>query len=122
MRLTVALDHDVARLLEEAVRRGHVSKKEVVNDALRRALSSALEPERRSVLDPNIAAPTLEPERWSVVDLHTLGPPPSMVEPHTDAPALVRAADESDEEAITVALARYFGFAPPAPRLYVVKG
>ncbi|RDI64366.1 hypothetical protein [Nocardia pseudobrasiliensis] len=99
MRLTVTVDHDVALLLEEAVRRERRSKKRIVNDALRRALAGA-EP----------AEPAVEPER------------PVPLDPHTDAPALVRAADESDEEAITVALARYFGFEPPAPRLYVVKG
>ncbi len=95
----MTVDHDVALLLEEAVRRERRSKKRIVNDALRRALTGA-----------ELAAPAAEPDR------------PVSLDPHTDAPALVRAADASDEQAITVALARYFGLEPPAPRLYVVKG
>ncbi|MGY2061106.1 hypothetical protein ACW9HQ_40075, partial [Nocardia gipuzkoensis] len=72
MRLTVTVDHDVALLLEEAVRRERRSKKRIVNDALRRALTGA-----------QLAEPAAESER------------PALVDPHTDAPALVRAADES---------------------------
>ncbi|MBI2377163.1 MAG: antitoxin [Deltaproteobacteria bacterium] len=39
MRTTLTLDPDVARLLEEAMRREHRSLKAVVNDALRLGLS-----------------------------------------------------------------------------------
>lgn len=44
MRTTLTLDPDVARLIEDAVHRERRPMKQVVNDALRRALT----PERRS--------------------------------------------------------------------------
>ncbi len=39
MRTTLTLDDDVARLVEEAVHREHRPMKQIVNDALRRALA-----------------------------------------------------------------------------------
>ncbi|WP_336087094.1 antitoxin [Nocardia sp. SSK8] len=39
MRTTLTLDADVARLVEDAVHRARSSMKQVINDALRRALS-----------------------------------------------------------------------------------
>ena len=41
MRTTLTLEDDVARLVEEATHRERRSTKEVINDALRRALSPA---------------------------------------------------------------------------------
>ncbi|MPY83997.1 MAG: antitoxin [Actinophytocola sp.] len=41
MRTTLTLDDDVARLIEDAVHRERRSMKQVVNDALRRALVPA---------------------------------------------------------------------------------
>jgi hypothetical protein len=41
MRTTLTLDPDVARLVQDAVHRERRSTKQVVNDALRRALSPA---------------------------------------------------------------------------------
>ena len=41
MRTTLTLDPDVARLIEDAVHRERRSRKKVVNDALRRALTPA---------------------------------------------------------------------------------
>jgi hypothetical protein len=40
MRTTLTLDPDVANLVEDAVHRMRTSMKQVINDALRRALSS----------------------------------------------------------------------------------
>jgi Arc/MetJ-type ribon-helix-helix transcriptional regulator len=40
MRTTLTLDPDVARMISEEVHRGRKPMKEVVNDALRRGLSS----------------------------------------------------------------------------------
>ena len=39
MRTTLTLDPDVAKLVEDAVHRGRTSMKQVINDALRQALS-----------------------------------------------------------------------------------
>jgi hypothetical protein len=39
MRTTLTLDDDVARLVEDAIHREHRSMKQVVNDALRKALA-----------------------------------------------------------------------------------
>lgn len=60
MRTTLTLDDDVVRLIDDAVHRDRRSMKQVVNDALRRALSppapEATEPYRlqphRSELQP----------------------------------------------------------------------
>lgn len=42
MRTTLTLDEDVARLVDMAVHRDHRSMKQVVNDALRRALAGSI--------------------------------------------------------------------------------
>jgi hypothetical protein len=51
-RTTVTLDPDVAQLIEDAVRRDRTSKRQVINDALRRGLfqpASRREPYRLEV-------------------------------------------------------------------------
>lgn len=87
MRTTLTLDPDVVRLLEEAVHREHRPTKQVVNDALRRALGPSRgaeqqpyvthphESEIRAGVDGarlNQLADELEDEatvaRWDVVD------------------------------------------------------
>ncbi|WP_156959539.1 hypothetical protein [Nocardia sp. BMG51109] len=84
MRLTVALDPDVAQLLATVVRAQGRPKARIVNDALRRALAESTgraAPEPRSELFPD---PELRRE----------------------------AAEHSDEMAINIALHRYFGLPP----------
>ncbi|MBY8864052.1 ribbon-helix-helix domain-containing protein [Nocardia sp. CA2R105] len=102
MRMTVALDHDVVVLLEEAVGRQRRSKRHVVNDALRQALSRNDDP---SPTPPETNRALSEPDLTLKID------------PQDPA----RLADRSDEEAISVALAHFFGLTLPTPRLYVVK-
>jgi hypothetical protein len=77
MRTTLTLDSDVARLIEEAVHRERRPMKQVVNDALRRALS-----------------PDTQRERV------TLSPHDSAVRTGFDMGKLNQLADELDEEAI----------------------
>lgn len=78
MRTTLTLDPDVARLIEDAVHRERRAMKQVVNDALRRAL-----------------APTPGPrERYQVV------PHVSSILPGTDLDRLNQLADELEDEAI----------------------
>jgi Arc/MetJ-type ribon-helix-helix transcriptional regulator len=58
-RITVTLDPDVAQLIEDAVRRGRTSKKQVINDALRRALSQPAS--RREPYRLEVHSATLQP-------------------------------------------------------------
>ncbi|MEC3918635.1 CopG family transcriptional regulator [Nocardia sp. CDC160] len=100
MRISVALDPDVVVLLEEAARRQRRSKRQVVNDALRQALSSD---DGSLLVQPGIAQ--VEPDPTPAVETRDRR----------------HSADLSDEEALRVALARIFGLELPTPRLYVVK-
>ena len=59
MRTTVTLDPDVAQLVEDAVHRGRTSMKQVINDALRRALSQP--PSRREPYHLPVHSATLQP-------------------------------------------------------------
>lgn len=78
MRTTLTLDPDVSRLIEDAVHRERRPMKQVVNDALRRAL-----------------APTPGPrERYRVV------PHVSSIRPGVDMDRLNQLADELEDEAI----------------------
>lgn len=83
MRTTLTLDSDVARLIDEAVHRERRPMKQVVNDALRRAL-------------------TPETQRERV----TLTPHESDVRPGFDVARLNQLADELDDEAILDAARR----------------
>jgi len=59
VRTTLTLDPDVARLVEDAVHRRRTSTKEVINDALRRALSEP--PSRRERYHLPVHEATLQP-------------------------------------------------------------
>lgn len=59
MRTTLTLDPDVARLVEDAVHRGRRPMKQVINDALRRALSQP--PPRREPYHLPVHEATLQP-------------------------------------------------------------
>jgi hypothetical protein len=83
VRTTLTLDPDVARLIDEAVHRERRPMKQVVNDALRRALA----PEGRH-----------EPVRLVA---HV-----SAVRPGIDVARLNQLADELDDEAILDAARR----------------
>jgi hypothetical protein len=83
MRTTLTLDSDVARLIDEAVHRERRPMKQVVNDALRRAL-------------------TPESPREPV----TLTPHDSGIRPGFDVARLNQLADELDDEAILDAARR----------------
>jgi hypothetical protein len=78
MRTTLTLDGDVARLVEEAVHRERRPMKQIINDALRRALA------------PRVAR--REPYR--------LTPHESAVRPGFDPSGFNRLADELEDEAI----------------------
>ncbi len=78
MRTTLTLDDDVARLVEEAIHREHRPMKQIVNDALRRALA------------PRVARQ--EP--------YHLTPHESAVRPGFDPSGFNRLADELEDEAI----------------------
>ena len=75
MRTTLTLDEDVARLVSEATHRERRSTKDVINDALRRALG----------------AEGARPYRVMVHD--------SALRPGIDALRLNQLADEDDDEA-----------------------
>jgi hypothetical protein len=77
MRTTLTLDDDVVRLIDDAVHQEHRPMKQVVNDALRRALTST---SRR------------EP--------YHLTPHESAVRPGFDPAGFNRLVDEMDDEAI----------------------
>ena len=83
MRTTLTLDSDVARLIDEAVHRERRPMKQVVNEALRRAL-------------------TPETQRERV----TLSPHESGIRPGFDVARLNQLADELDDEAILDAARR----------------
>ncbi|SBW18490.1 hypothetical protein FDG2_0682 [Candidatus Protofrankia californiensis] len=78
MRTTLTLDDDVARLVEEAIHREHRPMKQIVNDALRRALA------------PRVAR--REP--------YHLTPHESAVRPGFDPSGFNQLADELEDEAI----------------------
>jgi hypothetical protein len=78
MRTTLTLDPDVARLVDDAIHRERRSMKQVINDALRRALAA---PNRRS-----------EPYRVRVHE--------SPLRPGVDRAGFNRLADELEDEAI----------------------
>jgi predicted GNAT family N-acyltransferase len=59
MRTTLTLDPDVARLVDQAVHRGRTSMKQVINDALRRALSQP--PSHRQPYHLPVHEATLQP-------------------------------------------------------------
>lgn len=79
MRTTLTLDPDVVRLLEDAVHRERRSTKQVVNDALRRALG------------PSPSRPRVE---YSVTPHHT------RLQPGVDVARLNQLADELEDHAI----------------------
>jgi hypothetical protein len=78
VRTTLTLDEDVARLVDDAVHREHRPMKQVVNDALRRALTP---PANRQ-----------EP--------YHLTPHESAVRPGFDLAGFNRLADELEDDAI----------------------
>lgn len=84
MRTTLTLDPDVARLVEDAVHRERRPTKQVINDALRRALSA-----------PN---PHRDPYH---LEAHESG-----VRPGLDLTGFNRLADELEDEAIIEASRR----------------
>jgi hypothetical protein len=59
VRTTLTLDPDVARLVDEAAHRARTSRKQVINDALRRELSPA--PARREPYHLRAHEATLQP-------------------------------------------------------------
>ncbi len=59
VRTTLTLDPDVAQLVDEAIHRGRTSMKQVINDALRRALSQP--PSRREPYHLPAHEATLQP-------------------------------------------------------------
>jgi hypothetical protein len=83
MRTTLTLDDDVAELVEDAVHRLRTSMKQVINDALRRALSA---PSQRS-----------EPYQLPVHE--------ATLQPGLDLAGFNRLADELEDAAI-LSLAR----------------
>ena len=56
MRTTLTLDPDVARLVEDAVHRQRRPMKQVINDALRRALQKPAEPREPYAADVHYSA------------------------------------------------------------------
>jgi Arc/MetJ-type ribon-helix-helix transcriptional regulator len=56
MRTTLTLDSDVVRLIKDAVRRERRSSKEVINDALRRALRTGVSTSEPYRLTPHDSA------------------------------------------------------------------
>jgi hypothetical protein len=78
VRTTLTLDDDVARLVDDAVHRERRPMKQVINDALRRALTPAASRE----------------------ELYRLTPHESAVRPGFDLAGLNRLADELEDEAI----------------------
>ncbi|MCP2167008.1 hypothetical protein [Goodfellowiella coeruleoviolacea] len=84
MRTTLTLDDDVARLVEDVVHRERRPMKQVINDALRRALA------------PRVARQ--QPYR--------LVPHDSAVRPGFDLAGLNQLADELEDEAIMTRAAR----------------
>ena len=85
MRTTLTLDPDVARLVDDAVHRERRPMKQVINDALRRALAAP--PRRR------------QPYRLVAHD--------SRLRPGIDLAGFNRLADELEDAAITGAAGRH---------------
>jgi hypothetical protein len=78
MRTTLTIDEDVIELIEAASRREHLSRKQIINDALRRALT------------PRVTRQ--EPYRST--------PHESALRPGFDTSRLNQLADELEDEAI----------------------
>lgn len=85
MRTTLTLDPDVARLINDAVHRDRRSMKQVVNDALRRALA---------------------PPKTSRARRYTVTPHESALRPGLDISGFNRLADELEDEAVLSAALR----------------
>lgn len=79
MRTTLTLDPDVARMLEEAVHRQRKPFKQVVNDAIRKGLSTA--------------------DRRRPSGRYRVRPHKTTLQPGIDVHALNRLVDEFDEDA-----------------------
>jgi hypothetical protein len=79
MRTTLTLDPDVARLIDEAVHRERRPMKQVVNDALRRALT---------------------PPRAVATERYYLTPHRTALRPGLDLTGFNRLADELEDEQI----------------------
>ena len=79
MRTTLTLDPDVARLLDDAVHRERRPMKQIVNDALRRALGPSNMPQQPYELVPH----------------------ESSLRPGLDLSGFNRLADELEDDAIT---------------------
>lgn len=103
MRMTVTLDYDVAELIERAAHSQRRSKKSVVNEALRRALSES------------VATPSRQDSGSRRADAA------SMTEVRTGRPLAGWQVDVEDYRAISEALTRYFGLPAPPPHLYLVR-
>ncbi|MBN9609115.1 MAG: antitoxin [Actinobacteria bacterium 69-20] len=84
MRTTLTLDNDVARLIDDAVHRERRPMKQIVNDALRKALA------------PTPPAGAREPYR--------LKPHTSAIRPGFDPAGFNRLADEWQDEATLKAM------------------
>lgn len=56
MRTTLTLDPDVSRLIEDAVHRERLPMKQVVNDALRRALAPTQSPRQPYRVVPHVSS------------------------------------------------------------------
>lgn len=85
MRTTLTLEPDVVRLIQDAVHRERRPTKQVINDALRRAL-----------------APPVD----STHDPYRLTPHESALRPGLDLAGLNRLADELEDEALADAMRR----------------
>ncbi len=85
MRTTVTLDADVARLVDDAVHGTRRSRKQVINDALRKALGPS---------SPARAKP------------YGLSPHRSAIRPGIDLSGLNRLADHLEDEAIEASMRR----------------
>lgn len=78
MRTTLTLDPDVVRMIEEETHRARKTFKEVVNDAIRRGLSS--------------------PSRAAATRRHKIKPMHLRLRPGLDRTSLNRLVDEMEEE------------------------
>lgn len=85
MRTTLTLDGDVVRLIQDAVHRERRSTKEVINDALRRALRPGT---------------PRQPERYE------LTPHESALRPGLDVSGFNKLADELEDEEIVTRVRR----------------
>jgi hypothetical protein len=121
--MTVSLDYDVALLLENAVHGTGRSKRDLVNEALRRALPTVVDvsspPAPRRGRDPRPDIPPLLPEPGRVGPEGGSGASPRRADGR--APSAQPGPGQSDDDAIATALAHYFGLSAPVPRLRVVR-